>query len=231
VLGEARSWDMFGCACVALAEFCRSGSCRAAGAQWAEDKQGGGDMAGNAGSAGLEGLAGRYARALYDLAREEGRVDETAGELAGIVSLLDKSHELDLVLKSPLFSARQKMAALGEVLKRAGFRGLIVRFISIAARNNRLPVLREMARAFEDLRARDRGEIEALVISAQGLSSGQLERIRKNLGEAAGRKVRLVERHDPEILGGLIIKSGSRMIDTSMRTHLEKLRARMKEAG
>jgi len=179
----------------------------------------------------LEGVPGRYAAALFELAREEGALDRIGGELEQFSRMLDESPELLRLVRSPVFSAAEQMRALNAVLERAGIGGLTANFLGLVARNRRLFAVREMITAYRKLLARHRGEVTAEVVSAHRLSEEQVDSLAAVLKQKVGHDIRLDTRVDPSILGGLVVKVGSRMIDNSLRTKLENLRVAMKEVG
>jgi F-type H+-transporting ATPase subunit delta len=178
----------------------------------------------------LEGAAGRYATALFDLAREQGSLDKVEGDLKALQVMLDDSRDLQRLVKSPVFSADDQFRALASVLGKAGIGGLTANFIGLIAKNRRLFMLPDMLKGFRALMARHRGEVEADVTSATPLSPAHLEQLRATLRGSVGKEVRLNARVDPSLLGGLVVKIASRMVDSSLKTRLNLLKTRMKEA-
>jgi F-type H+-transporting ATPase subunit delta len=176
-----------------------------------------------------EGMAGRYASALFDLAREQGGLDKVAGELGSLQAMLDQSPDLVRLVRSPVFSAADQSKALGAVLAKAGVGGLTANFLGLIARNRRLFALADMLKAFRALHASHRGEVEADVTVATPLSDSQLTALKAALKSSTGKEVRMTTRVDPSLLGGLIVKVGSRMVDSSIKTKLSNLKFAMKE--
>ena len=176
-----------------------------------------------------EGMAGRYATALFDLAKESGQIDRIADELKGFEALLKESPDLSRFVRSPVFSADDQAKALRALLPKAGIGGLTANFLSLIARNRRLFAVGDMIRAFRGLLARHKGEVEADVTSAAALSDTQVTALKAALKASLGKDVQMNTKVDPAILGGLIVKVGSRMIDSSLRTKLSSLKMRMKE--
>ncbi|MDX2289966.1 MAG: F0F1 ATP synthase subunit delta [Hyphomicrobiaceae bacterium] len=176
----------------------------------------------------MASMPGRYASALFDLATEQGQVAAVESDLARFQSLLDMSEDLRRLVKSPVFSAEDQTRALAAVLQASGVGGMTANFLQVVSRNRRLFAAPEMIRAFAALAAAARGEVTAEVTSAEPLSDAQVMAIRSELKAAVGKDVTLDQRVDPSLLGGLIVKVGSRMIDNSLRTKLASLRARLK---
>ena len=179
----------------------------------------------------VAGVPGRYALALYGLAQEAQAVDETGSELERFQALLDSSEDLNRLVRSPVFSADEQIAALQAILSTVGISGLAVRFILLAARNRRLSAIAEMIRAYRALVAHARGEVTADVISAEELSAKQVEILKNELTATMGQNVMLATHVDPALIGGLVLKVGSRMIDDSLKTKLQNLKMIMKGAG
>ena len=177
----------------------------------------------------MASVAGRYASALFELASEERAVADVEKNLAKFQELLDGSPDLQRLIRSPVFSAEDQLKALSAILDRAGIGGLAGNFFRLIAKNRRLFAVPDMIKAFRALSARARGEVEADVTSAFPLKDGQVEALKEALLASAGKDVQLNLRVDPALIGGLIVKLGSRMIDSSLRTKLNTLKVRMKE--
>lgn len=175
------------------------------------------------------GVAGRYASALFDLAEEANQVRQVEKDLIALQSLLNESADLKRMVRSPVFSSDEQGRAIAAVAEKAGLAPLVVNFLKVLARNRRLFALNEMVRTFLALAARQRGEVNAEVASAHPLSDEQLATLRDTLRASAGKDVQLITKVDPTLLGGLIVKMGSRMIDSSIRTKLTSLKTAMKE--
>jgi F-type H+-transporting ATPase subunit delta len=173
-------------------------------------------------------MPGRYAGALFDLARESGAEAAVEADLASFQSLLDMSADLRRMIKSPVFSAEDQTRALAAVLAKAGIGGLTANFLKVVARNRRLFAVPDMIRAYKAIAAAARGEVSAEVTRAMALDDAQVAAIRTELKSALGKEVALAQKVEPEILGGLIVKVGSRMVDNSLRTKLGALKSRLK---
>ena len=179
----------------------------------------------------VAGMPGRYATALFELAQESDAIEAVEADLDGFDRLLDESSDLRRLVRSPVFSAEDQIRALDAILTQAGAGALASNFIKLTARNRRLFAIRDMIAAYRSLAAAARGEVTAEVISAQQLKPEQVEAIKSELRAAQGRDVKLTQRVDASILGGLIVRIGSRMIDNSIRTKLQNLKLAMKGIG
>lgn len=176
------------------------------------------------------GVAGRYAAALFDLAREAEALEAVEAELKSLAASIDASPELNGFLKSPVYDRDNQLAAMGAIAEKAGFSALTTNFLKLAASNRRLFALDQMIRAFIALAAQHRGEASAEAVSAAPMSEDQVKALRLEIESMLGKAVNLETRVDPDLLGGLVVKVGSKMIDSSLRTKLNRLRTRMKEA-
>jgi F-type H+-transporting ATPase subunit delta len=176
-------------------------------------------------------MAGRYSTALFELAESEGSLDAVAADLASIRKLLDESDDLRRLVQSPVFGADEQSKAFGAILDRAGIKGTVANFVGLVIRNRRLFALPDMIRGFTHLLAAKRGEMSADVTSAHPLSDAQLQSLKQSLKAATGRDVQINTKVDGGLLGGLIVKVGSRMIDSSLKTKLISLKLAMKEAS
>lgn len=179
----------------------------------------------------VSGVAERYAAALFDLARDENALDAVAGDLTNFQALLDESEDLTRLVRSPVFSADEQTRAVTAVLDKAGIKGLAANLIKVAAANRRLFAVPEMIVAYRRMLSKERGEIFASVTSAEPLSDSQVATLKAALKDAMGKDVLLDQKIDAELIGGLVVQVGSRMIDTSLRTKLNAMKFAMKEAG
>jgi F-type H+-transporting ATPase subunit delta len=176
------------------------------------------------------GLALRYARAAFELAADEHAIDLLAADLASLMRILQDSPELTRLVRSPVFSRTEQAAGMEAVLAKAGASALTKKLVLLLARKRRLFALADIIHAFEHLVARHKGEIAAEVISARALSADETAELTRMLKDKLGREPRLTAEVDPGLLGGLVVKVGSRMIDSSLRSKLDSLRAAMKGA-
>jgi F-type H+-transporting ATPase subunit delta len=175
-------------------------------------------------------MAGRYATALFDLAREAKAIDAVKADLERFDALVAESPDLSRLVRSPAFSADEQLQALSAVLDRAGIGGLAAKFLKLVTANRRLFAVRDMVKAFRGLVANYKGEATAEVTVAEGLKDEHLDALRSALKAVSGKNVDLAVRIDPAIIGGLVVKLGSRMVDSSLRTKLNAIRHAMKEA-
>jgi F-type H+-transporting ATPase subunit delta len=178
----------------------------------------------------MASVAGRYASALFELASDERQIADVEKNLMSFQAMMDASADLQRLIRSPVFSAGDQLKALSAILDKAGIGGLAGNFLRLIARNRRLFAAPDMIKAYRALTARARGEVEAEVTSAFALKDAQVEALKEALRASAGKDVQLDLRVDPALLGGLIVKLGSRMIDSSLRTKLNTLKVRLKEA-
>ncbi len=179
----------------------------------------------------MASVAGRYAAALFDLAREDNRIAEVEADLAKVQGLLDMSRDLTSLVRSPLYSSDQQASALEKVAAKAGIGPVTINFLKLLAKNRRLFAVGDMIKAFRALVARSRGEVTAEVTSAVALTAEQIHELKSLLTASVGKDVQLATRVDSGLLGGLIVKIGSRMIDSSLKTKLSNLRLNLKGAG
>ena len=174
-------------------------------------------------------MAGRYATALFDLTKDQGAVDAVASDLTAIEGLMAASPDLKRLVRSPVFSAEDQARAFSAILEKAGVSGLTQNFVKVIARNRRLFAIADMIRDFRTLYSRLKGEVTAEVTSAQPLTDAQRAQLLDSLKASLGKDVQLSAHVDASILGGLIVKAGSRMIDSSIKTKLNNLKFAMKE--
>jgi F-type H+-transporting ATPase subunit delta len=179
----------------------------------------------------VSGVAERYASSLFTLALEEGAVEGVSSALDQFQSMIDGSPDLQRLIKSPVFSADEQLAAVEAILEKAGITGIAANFVKVAASNRRLFAVPGMVRAFREIAARHRGEVSAEVTSAHALTAAQETELKAALKGVTGKDVTINVAVDPTILGGLIVKLGSRQIDTSLRTKLSTLKLSLKEVG
>ncbi len=179
----------------------------------------------------VSGISGRYATALFDLALDQTALEPVADDLASLGRMIDDSDDLRRLVRSPVIGRRAQIAALDAIMEKAGANDLTRKFVGLVARNRRLFALPGMIRGFARLMAQHRGEVAGEVISAHPLSDDQLQALKAQLKTAVGSDVQLETRVDAALLGGLVVKIGSRMIDSSLRTKLQNLKFVMKGAG
>lgn len=179
----------------------------------------------------VSGVAERYASALFELALSEKKLDAVEKDLGRFSELLKGSEDLTRLVRSPVFGADEQTKAVEAVLSKAKISGLTGNFIKVVASNRRLFVLPDMIRAFATFLADHRGEMAAEVSVAQALNATQEKQLKTALKGVVGKDVALDMTVDPSLLGGMIVKIGSRQIDTSLRTKLSSLKLALKEVG
>ena len=179
----------------------------------------------------VEGVAGRYASALFDLASESGKVADVERDLATFQNLLDQSPDLVRLVRSPVIATEDQSRAIAAILEKAGIGGLTANFLKLVASNRRLFSIQDIIKAYRALAAKARGEVTAEVTSAVPLNNEQTAALKDTLKASVGKDVTLQARVDPSVLGGLIVKVGSRMIDSSLGTKLQNLKVVLTRTG
>lgn len=179
----------------------------------------------------VSGMAGRYAVALFELAVEQNAIDSVAADLGRFNGLVEESADLKRLVRSPVFSSDEQTKAVTSVLDRAGIGGLAANFIKLAAHNRRLFAVGDMIRGYTALVAKSRDQATADVTAAQPLSDDNLNILKDSLKASTGKDIALNVKVDPSLIGGLIVKIGSRMIDASLKTKLQSIKIAMKEVG
>ncbi len=178
----------------------------------------------------MASVAGRYASALFDLANDQRQLAEVEQDVTRLGLMLGGSPDLRRMVRSPVISSEDQGRAISALGAQAGLSPLGLNFVKLLAKNRRLFALEDMLKAFRHLLARHRGEVNAEVTSALPLSEAQLATLEDTLkSSAGGQKMKITAHVDPALLGGLVVKMGSRMIDSSLRTKLDNLKTRMKE--
>ncbi len=180
---------------------------------------------------GTAGLAARYAAALFDLADEAKQLDAVAGDLRQLTAMIGASADLRRLLRSPVLTRADQGRAMEAILAQAGAGDLVRRFVGLVAENRRLFALPDMIEAFLADLARRRGEVTATVTSAAPLSDAQRNALDDTLRRAVGGKVSVELKTDPSLIGGLVVKVGSRLVDSSLKSKLQRLQLAMKGVG
>ena len=176
------------------------------------------------------GVSARYAQALFDLARESGQTEQVRDDLIKLGELIAGADDLARFIASPLYDAEEQIGGLQAVLKKLKASELTINFVKTVARNRRLPLLLDMIDAFVALVRRMRGELSAQITSAAKLTAAQSKKVASALKAALGSEVQIENIVDPSIIGGLVVRVGSRMIDTSIKTRLNTLKSMLKGA-
>jgi F-type H+-transporting ATPase subunit delta len=180
----------------------------------------------------VTGMAGRYALALFELAKDQKAIDSVAADLKAFDAMIAGSADLERLVRSPAFSAEEQVRALGALLDKADVKGLAANFLKLVATKRRLFAVREMIRDYGKLLDAHKGVKRAEVTVAEPLGEAHLAALKEALREVSGgQSVELSVKVDPSIIGGLVVRLGSRMVDGSLRTKLNTIRNRMKEVG
>lgn len=178
----------------------------------------------------ISGAAARYADALFDLALEAGALSTVEADLKSLSAMIATSRDFSAFLKSPVYDAEEKARAAAALGDKAGLSPLTKNFLGVIAKNRRLFALDAIAAAFAQRCASHRGEVSAEAVAAAPLNADQTKRLRGEIERVVGKAVNLNVKVDPELLGGMIVKVGSTMIDSSLKTKLNRLKSVMKEA-
>ncbi|WP_038035504.1 F0F1 ATP synthase subunit delta [Thermopetrobacter sp. TC1] len=183
-----------------------------------------------ASAANISEAAMRYAQALHALAEEQGQEDAVGADLDALSEALAASEELKRFIKSPLHDAAAQERGMTAILDKLGSGELTRRLVLLLIRNRRLALLPEVIAAWRAIVAKKKGEVSAVVVSAKALTAAQKKKVESALKKALGGGVSIENEVDPELIGGLVVRVGSRMIDTSIRTRLNSLKAVLKGA-
>ena len=180
----------------------------------------------------VTGMSGRYAQALFALAQESLSTDKVAADLKNFDLLIDHNPDMQRLVRSPVFTAESQVKALDAILARAGIDGVAANFIKLVASKRRLFAISDMIRDFNKLADAAKGVTRAEVTVAEPLSEAHIDALKEALRQVSGGKsVEVNVKIDPSIIGGLVVKLGSRMVDGSLKTKLNSIRTRMKEVG
>lgn len=182
-------------------------------------------------TAGLSGLAGRYAAAVYDIAETAGTLDAVAEDLRTIHRMLEESADLRRLIASPVVDRAAQAKAMRALLERSGANELTLRFIGVVSDNRRLFVLPAIIDAYLRQLAARRGEVVAHVISAKPLAPAQVDKVTETLRRSLGSKVVVDLKVDAGLIGGLVVRVGSKLVDDSLRSKLMRLQLAMKGVG
>ncbi len=176
-------------------------------------------------------IAERYATALFDLAEEQGALEAVESDVESLKAAIAESSDLAGMISSPLYGREEQSAAIRAVSEAMGLGAVVANLAGLMAAKRRLFALPDVLDAFTARLAEHRGEVTANVTAARALSDAQIDALKQKLGASLGREVKLDIRIDPAILGGLVVKVGSRMVDTSIRSKLASLQNAMREVG
>jgi F-type H+-transporting ATPase subunit delta len=173
-------------------------------------------------------IANRYATALFDLADEQSLLDDVAGDLTRLIAAIDDSLDLQRLVRSPVLNRDEQGKAMAAILSAMEVNDLTRRFVGLIAQNRRLFALTDMVNGYLDELARRRGEVTAEVTAAKALTDNQIKTLQESLQGSLGGKVSIAHAVDPALIGGMIVKVGSKMVDTSLRTQLNRMQIVMK---
>jgi F-type H+-transporting ATPase subunit delta len=176
-------------------------------------------------------IARPYAQALFDVAKGDGSLGPVEQSLQSLLLLASESEDFSRFLNSPVISSEAKASAMDRILASSDVLPVVANFVRVIARNGRLFALPAIIKGFRELAAKERGEVTADVTSATPLSVSQLTALADTLREKIGKTVTLNQHVDPSLIGGLVVKVGSRMIDSSLKTKLAAMKIAMKEVG
>jgi F-type H+-transporting ATPase subunit delta len=179
----------------------------------------------------ISAVAERYAGSLFELAAQSKAISTVEADLTRFEAMLAGSDDLTRMIRSPVFSADDQAKAISAIADKAGITGLVGNFLRVVARNRRLFAIPGMIKAFRQIAAEHRGEVAAEVVSAHALTVQQEAELKAALKQVAGKDVAITVVVDPSLLGGLVVKIGSRQIDTSLKTKLNSLKLALKEVG
>jgi len=179
----------------------------------------------------ISGVASRYAQSLFDIALEAKSLDKVEQQLGEFETLIADSEDLRRLIESPVFSTDEQLKAISAIADKAGLDGVFGNFLKVVASNRRLFALPGMIEAFRAIADEHRGVVTAQVASAFELTADQEKELKATLKDVAGKDVEVDVTVDPSLLGGLIVKIGSRQIDTSLRTKLQSMKLALKEVG
>jgi len=177
----------------------------------------------------MEEIAEVYARSLFEVAHDQGQLDEIHEQLDEFSDVLSKNRELQLFFFSPYFSSDEKKNGVAKVID--GGNEYFVRFLELLAEKHRLPVLFRIRREFDSLWAKEQKLLEVSVTSAVDLDEETVKGIGKKIEEQTGNRVELTSHVDPDLIGGLVIRVGNMVLDASVRNRLERLRRQVATAA
>jgi F-type H+-transporting ATPase subunit delta len=177
------------------------------------------------------GIAARYATAIFELAKEDNALTSLEGDIDALDAALKDSHDFRELIASPIYSREQQATAVSAIAKKAGLSQMVANTLALMAGNRRLFVLPQLVRELRDRIAAEKGEVTAEVTAAKALTKAQEEKLAKTLKASVGKDVKISMAVDESLIGGLVVKVGSRMIDTSIRSKLAALQNSMKEVG
>ncbi|MDO5646744.1 F0F1 ATP synthase subunit delta [Paracoccus sp. (in: a-proteobacteria)] len=178
-----------------------------------------------------QSIAGRYAQAVFEIVKDEGGLDNLARQIDELDATLTNSADLRDLISSPIYTRDQQAGAIASITDKMGLSATLANTLKLMAKNRRLFVLPQLVARLSDLIAAERGEMTADVTTAAPLTDEQQQRLKDTLAEKSGKTIKLNTRVDESLIGGMIVKLGSQMIDSSVRSKLASLQNVMKEVG
>ena len=177
------------------------------------------------------GIAERYASAVYELVKDDNGVGALEADIASLTDAMAESGDFNALIGSPIYTRDEQQSAIAALASKMGLSGTMTNTLALMASKRRLFVLPQLVRALKALIAEDKNEVEAEVVSAKTLTQTQRDKLAKTLTAQMGKDVTINATVDESLIGGLIVKVGSKMIDTSIRSKLAQLQNAMKEVG
>ncbi|MDJ0627969.1 MAG: F0F1 ATP synthase subunit delta [Rhodobacter sp.] len=177
------------------------------------------------------GIAARYATAIFELAKEENSLPTLETDLDALETAMGESPDLRSLIASPIYTRDAQGAAITAISQKMGLSGVLTNTLALMASKRRLFVLPQLVRALRGLIADDKGEVTADVTAAKALTKAQTDKLAASLKASVGKDVKINMAVDESLIGGLVVKVGSKMIDTSIRSKLANLQNAMKEVG
>jgi F-type H+-transporting ATPase subunit delta len=177
------------------------------------------------------GIAARYATAIFELAKEDNALSALESDVDAIDAALKDSADFRMLIASPVYSREEQASTVTAIAKKAGLSQIVTNTLALMAGNRRLFVLPQLVRELRSRIAADKGEVTAEVTAAKALTKAQEEKLARTLKASVGKDVKISMAVDESLIGGLVVKVGSRMIDTSIRSKLAALQNSMKEVG
>ena len=177
------------------------------------------------------GIAARYAKAVFELAKEDKAVAKVEADLDALEAALADSADFRALISSPVYSRDEQAGAIAALAKKMGLSAIVSNVLALMSNKRRLYILPQMVQALRAAIAEDKGEITAEVTSAKALTKTQADKLAKALASSVGKSVKINATVDEKLIGGLVVKMGSKMIDTSIASRLNSLQNSMKEVG
>ena len=176
-------------------------------------------------------IAGRYATAVFEIAKDAKAVKAIEDDITALQTALSDSDDFRALINSPIYTREEQAAAIGAVAAKMGLSDTMANTLALMAQKRRLFVVPQLVATLREIIAEDKGEVTADVVSAKALTKAQADKLAKTLKASTGKDVTLNATVDESLIGGLVVKVGSRMIDTSVRSKLNSLQNAMKEVG